>query len=668
MADLKDLKALIIDEIPLSTIVGQYIPIKVQGTAKKAVCPFHDDHDPSMSVSDEKKIFKCFACGEYGNAIDFVVKYKNLDFIEGLKEICERNGIDFERYFQKKKQDPKFEMAKKILSRVSTLYRKTASSKKYPAYNDFIEKRGLSELIAQTYHLGYAPKDNRVTHYLQSIPSRPDREFALKVAEELALIHRNTPEKEAQLGRSHYDTFRERIIFPIWDHYGQVIGYTSRATESYQKAKYKNSRDSFIFNKSKILYGFHLAKKSIRENDAVIVVEGNMDQIALHSKGFENSVAIMGTAFGEFHLNILKSMTKNIYLAFDNDKAGWDGANRANLICLNQGIIPRYISFQVINEDGNEDTNIKDADDFLKSQGRLELQKRIEEAKTFIDIKLEKLIPTKVPEVLDQKIALLKQAFEVLAPLKLELEATERILSFAQKIGLQSDRDTVLKQYTDFIESFRAPFGQVSSASPTEAESAGHASQVQELENTSTEPSEEQLREIFSSPEPLTSAEKILIRQVVQHPEILTHSKSADLLDFVRSDDVKEYVWRLSDLVYEVDENEYPQVVRALSRQQNVSKEIKTVIDQGLVSHRPNILNEKVLERLIGDMRLKLEVDKLNVEREELLAQREMCHTQEDLNQLLSKLSELDKKLSNIKSNKSVTTDLKSTRPTQGSR
>lgn len=632
MKDLKDLKAKILDDIPLSQIVSQYIPISQKGSAKMAVCPFHDDHNPSMSVSDEKKIFKCFSCGEYGNAIDFVLKYKNLDFIESLKEICDRNGIDFDEYFQKKKKDPKVEMAHRLLNRTTSLYRKMASHPEYQEFRNFLTQRGLSEPVAQTFQLGFAPKENRVTNYLKSIPSQADRELALKVAEEISLIRKNSPATEKQCQQSHYDTFRERIIFPIWDHHGQIIGFTSRAIHDYQKAKYMNSRDSFVFNKSELLYGLHLAKDSIRQKDFVLVVEGNMDQITLYSKGFENTVAIMGTAFGKYHLNILRGLTKNIYLAFDSDKAGFEGAQRANSLCLSVGIFAKYIDFG----------QSKDADDFLKEHGRVAMQELIDEAPNFIDSELESLIPQQLPQVLDQKLSLLKKAFQSVSPLKEELSATERILSFASKIGLKSDSSVILKQYQDYLANPQAKVQYLT-------EDIGDIISIAQDDHR---PSEKELKKLLSKPKPLTTGERLLLKLAVQHPELVTHNSFPALLDFLTSNEVKDYVGRLRTIIYEVEESEYPNVILALSRDVEVSKEMLEVINGGLASYAPTVLSDKVADRLIQDVTKRLQEEKLKLDREELLAQRELCQTQEQLNELLTKLSKLDKELSELKSRK----------------
>ena len=337
---LEDLKNRIKEEIPISSVIGNYLSIKRSGSAMVAVCPFHSDTKPSMNINDSKKIFKCFACGAAGDSIGFVMRYSNLDFVDALKDICSKQGINFDSYQEERKTNPKVEMAKKILTKSALLYRKVASSGQFGPYNSFIKNRGLDEETAMTFSLGFAPNKNSISDYLKSIPNPTERDFAISVALDITLIRRDKNNPEA-----HYDTFRDRIIFPIWDHYGQVVGFTSRAIRDDQKAKYLNSVESFVFSKTNILYGFHLAKNAIREKDAIILVEGNMDQIALYKHGFTNTVAIMGTALGASSVERILSLTKNVYLALDSDAAGFNAAERAYKQFAEKGVVAKFIEF-----------------------------------------------------------------------------------------------------------------------------------------------------------------------------------------------------------------------------------------------------------------------------------------------------------------------------------
>src|SRR5690606_16317778 len=220
-------------------------------------------------------------------------------------------------YVSKKKKDPKLELAEKILSKTALIYRKVASEKTPKEFAEFLDKRRLSNDTAKTFQLGYAPGSNVITNYLASIKNESERKKTLDLAEEIHLIRKSNRDEQ-----SHFDTFRDRVMFPIWDQYGHVVGFGGRQVFDYQKGKYINSQESFVFRKKQILYGMHLAKTAIRQRDAVILCEGYMDCIALHHHGFTNAVAVMGVAMGEGTLKTLKALTSNFYLALDADDAG----------------------------------------------------------------------------------------------------------------------------------------------------------------------------------------------------------------------------------------------------------------------------------------------------------------------------------------------------------
>jgi len=638
---LNDLKRKIIDEIPITDVVGNYVALTRKGTSTICLCPFHDDSEPSLNVTNEKKYFKCFACNTGGNAIDFVMKFKGIDFVDAMKEIAKNHGISIDDYITQKQKPPKVVMAEKILSKSCQLYRKLSQTGRYEKYTEFIKGRGLNEEVASTYSLGYAPKNSALTEYLSSIPTDKDRSFALQVAEEIGLIKRDQKNP-----KSHYDTFRDRIIFPIWDHFGHVVGYTSRAVFDYQKAKYMNSKESFVFNKRNILYGLHLAKKAIRGKDAVILVEGNMDQIALHAKGFENAVAVMGVALGENSLRNLKSLTSNFYLCLDSDDAGYKAATRINLQCLEAGIVPKYVNF----------TPHKDPDDFLQAEGALALQKKLDESPSFIDAHLENLMPDVFPDLLDRQLELLEKCFEVVAPLKESLAATERLMIWAKRIGLKSSSEQIITNYHQFLNRSQ---GNVA-AKPTPK-----TEQNQELEPPFPMDEEfmpmgeemehfpyEEMSQLGTSH--LTKVENTLLQELVLHPECLTRKEVTELLDFVGSDEVKRYVSRLKDIVYEIDESEYVPIVTSITKNEGYPDEIQQVVIKALSKFRHTTLDEKIVDRLLHDIKKKLQEDKLKMAKEELKRKKQDCVTQEDMNKLMLDLLKIEKELNNLRSQKPI--------------
>ncbi|MBT7610249.1 MAG: DNA primase [Bacteriovoracaceae bacterium] len=632
MSTLQDLKQRIMGDVLISTVVGQYIPITRKGTSTLAVCPFHDDHKPSMNVTDDRRYFKCFACGEGGNAIDFVMKYKNLDFKDALKEISEQNGIRFEDYITSKTKSPRALMAEKILTRATSVFQKMAETKQFPAFEDFLKTRNLSHEISHTYNLGFAPKYSAITEYLYSISDLADKSLALSVATEIGLIRENSPENQQKPGyKSHYDTFRERIMFPIWDHFGQVIGYTSRKIHDYQKAKYMNSKESFVFNKSMILYGLHLAKNNIRERDSVLLVEGNMDQMTLFHKGFRNTVAIQGIAISDHSIRTLKSLTKNFYLTLDNDAGGFSAMKRINAQCLAEGITPKYVNLDPA----------KDPDEFLNEFSTIEFQKRIDEAKTFIDVELESIIPEFIPEILDAKLILLNKAFSIVAPLGTGLGATERLVKVARMIGLNSDSASITENYKDFLgQEHKAPKKQKNE-------------EYQEVENLFQDEFFEENYQPNALP-PLLAVEKRLIRELIKHPECLIHQEISDLLDFVSSNEVKKYLSELKDLFYEIDEKEYSSMVRSVTLANSYGQELTETALQSTEYFVGIDLPTETLDQIMKDLRTKLEEDHLKTLRRNLNNRKSQCQTENDLNKLMKEIIELDKKLIDLNNQKFI--------------
>jgi DNA primase len=642
---LDELKLKIKEEIPISSVIGNYLTIKKSGSSLLSLCPFHSDSKPSMHINDTKKMFKCFACDAAGDAIGFVMKYRNLDFIDALKEICQKQGINFDSYQEDKKSNPKLDMARKILTKTAQLYRKTATTHKFPPYDDFIKKRGLNEEIAGLYNLGFAQSRNSLCDYLGSIPNEKDKEFALSIALELGLIKRDRHNNEA-----HYDTFRDRIIFPIWDQFGQVIGFTSRAIRDDQKAKYMNSVDSFIFNKRNILYGFHLAKNAIREKDAVILVEGNMDQIALYNNGFHHTVAVMGVALGAPSLERLLGMTKNIYLALDSDGAGFTAMERINRQFASSGVVAKYLEF----------SPQKDPDEFLQVQGALALQEKIENAVPAFDVLLNKMLPEKLPEVLDRKLEILNRAFEMMSPLGNHLAASERVVGLAKRLGLKAEPAQIVKTYEEFLEKIedkeKAAARLRPKIKPLESTSKYDENEDddEDLGISALEISELELQSKMESEqlEPkklLSKTEKLVVQELVQLPVLFSEEKTLELLDLVSSDEVKKYIGKVRKVILEIDESEYSSVISNLTSSPEYSPELREAVSSALFKYKARELDAKTKKKILYDLKTKLQMELLKNKKDEIKKLQQTCESEVEMTKLLQSLSELEVNLQALK-------------------
>ncbi|MFG1482992.1 DNA primase [Halobacteriovorax sp. HFRX-2_2] len=627
---LQRLREKIVNEIPISDLIERYgVHLVRKGNNLYGVCPFHDDTNPSMSVVNDKKIYKCFSCGAGHSHFDFVMNLQSMEFIEAMKDICDKFGIDFDSYTNTKEKSKEFIYAEKILKVATTIYFQSGRNLKPEQYLDFLKNRNLSNEIADLYQLGFAPKKNSIYDYICSLPAK-DRGEILQAALKIGIVKYNADNK------SHYDTFRERIMFPIWDHYGKVIGFTSRRIHEYQHAKYMNSIESFIFNKRNLLYGLHLAKSFIRKRDSVIIVEGNMDQIANYKKGFENSVAIMGTALGDNSLRTLKSMTKNIYLSLDNDEAGFKASQRANRQFLESGIIPKFVDLNPH----------KDPDDFLEKEGIIAYQDRIDNAVPFIDYEFSKILPDRKIEILDEKLALLRQAFDLVSPLGKDLNAIERLVGWAKQLNLESSKESIIENYENFLKDEKSQTFKpavVEETPPMEM----HAPEYDEDYMASFVESDANEMPIMDEVEaPISRTEKTLLLAIVEHPDCLEYDEMTDLLDFMHSDRVKEYVLNLKNLIFEIDEREFKNFALSSSSKYGLHE----IIDDGIRNKYKGIKLEKERAvKIIKDLKAKLERVSLEEESDRLVIEKGNVTTQTELTELNTKIIEIRKKLHALK-------------------
>ena len=368
MADqvLQDIK----DRLDIVEVIGSYIPLKKSGTNFKAVCPFHNESTASLMVSPQKQIWHCFGCGEGGDVFGFVMRYENTEFRDALKMLAERAGVELPAYHRPANAAPDIsgELVR-INNFAAKFYYQVLKSPAGSAALKYLHDRGLADATLEQWQIGFAPDD---FHAL-----------------ERALLQKQvTPDFMVQAGVSVkneqgqvYDRFRNRVTFPIFNYFGEVAGFTARVLniDDKQQAKYVNSPETAIYNKSKILFGLNFAKESIRKKDEVVVVEGQMDVIQAHQAGFTNTVASSGTALTEQQLIMLGRLTKNLKFCFDADTAGAGATRRAGELALQQGFRLKIINLK----------NVKDPDDLIRQSPGL-WQKAVREAVWFVDFYLER--------------------------------------------------------------------------------------------------------------------------------------------------------------------------------------------------------------------------------------------------------------------------------------
>ena len=298
------------NQIDIVNIIEQYIPVKKMGSSYKCVCPFHDDKNPSMSINQNKQMYHCFACKAGGDAIKFVMDYEKLTYPEAIEKIAQISNFSLE-YINDKV--PTQKENKHILEKANAFYR--SEFFKHEAAVRYIYSRGINDAMIEKFELGWAGDSASTIRLLQNENIEP------KEALEVGIVKQNE--------KGIYASFIERITFPIYSHTTRLVGFGGR-TISDHPAKYVNSPQSMVFDKSKLLYGYHLAKQSIFEKKQIIITEGYLDVIMLHYAGFTNAVAVLGTALTTSHLPLLKRGEISVVLCFDGDGAGINAAIKSS--------------------------------------------------------------------------------------------------------------------------------------------------------------------------------------------------------------------------------------------------------------------------------------------------------------------------------------------------
>ena len=303
--------------VDIVDVVEKYIPLKRSGANFVGVCPFHDDSHPSMSVSSKLGIFHCFSCKAGGNAIKFIQDYEKISFPEAVEKLAGMYNFALQ-YTGAKVQERSEE--KKVLGILNAYYQSCLYQN--PAAVKYLHERGLSEQSIRKFGLGYAGASAQTIRVLQN------EEIPPQDALNAGAVKQNE--------RGLYASFIERITFPIYNHASKLVGFGGR-TISDNPAKYVNSPQCALFDKSKIFYAFDLAKKSAIAKKTLIITEGYMDVIMLHQAGIDNAVAVLGTALTPAHLPLIKRAELNVVLSFDGDAAGINAAMKsARLLCLNK--------------------------------------------------------------------------------------------------------------------------------------------------------------------------------------------------------------------------------------------------------------------------------------------------------------------------------------------
>ena len=339
-------------------VISGYVRLQKKGSSYFGLCPFHNEKSPSFSVSRQKQMYYCFGCGAGGNVFTFLMEYENFSFVEAMKYLADRAGIELPEQEYSKEAKERADLKATILemNRLAAkyFYVQLKNERGFHAYR-YLKDRQLSDEMILAFGLGYSnPYSDDLYKYLRG------KGYSEELIRKAGLI--NTDERQGV-----YDKFWNRVMFPIMDVNNRVIGFGGRVMGD-GKPKYLNSPETVVFDKSRNLYGLNRARTS--RKPYFLLCEGYMDVIALHQAGFDNAVASLGTALTAGHANLLKRYTKEVYLTYDSDGAGVKAALRAIPILKEVGITTKVINMRPH----------KDPDEFIKALGAEAYQDRIDHA------------------------------------------------------------------------------------------------------------------------------------------------------------------------------------------------------------------------------------------------------------------------------------------------
>lgn len=351
-------------KVDIVDIVSSYLPLTQKGKNFFGVCPFHDDTNPSMSVSPSRQIYKCFSCGATGTVFKFIMDYENISFMEAVKKVADLGGVAVNiGTVHKKKNHTELHQIYDLSLKFYINNLNTANGKEA---REYLYKRNISEDVIKEFQIGLALKKDTLSKILT-------KKFKVEDVLKSGLVGKNN--------YNYYDLFYERIMFPLYDLDGNPVAYSGRIYNRQDNSKYFNTVETEIFKKGELLYNYHRAKEPARRKNQIIIMEGFMDVIRAYTIGIKNVVATMGTAVTDVQAHLIKRMGKDVILCFDGDEAG----AKATMSCSNEllkiGVTPKVIRLE---------DNL-DPDEYIQKYGKEAFQKKIDNPINIMDFKLSYL-------------------------------------------------------------------------------------------------------------------------------------------------------------------------------------------------------------------------------------------------------------------------------------
>ena len=398
------------------TVMSKYCHLVQKGKSYWTCCPFHMEKTPSMCIYEYEQVYHCYGCKEHGDVVKFVQKIESCDFMQAVELLAKSVGMEVPNFsmvdsngIEKRKKDK--DIALNILNEakehyIHNLYLPTAK----PA-QDYIKKRLLTKKELDDFCIGYSINYTEMPNYLKS------KGFTYEQMKNVGLVEKGE--------NGYYDVFAHRLMFPLFNVYNECVGFSARIlTNDKTKAKYRNTSQTIVFDKSNTIFGLNLVRalKAKQQIDNVIIVEGQMDVIAMHKAGFNNSVACLGTAFTQKHAKQLKLISNNVVVCLDGDNAGLNAANKIVDILADEGFVVRVVQLP----------NGNDPDEYIKANGSESMQKQIDSAVDYIDFQIDYLAKGVDFSRSDEKAKFVRNSLKLL-----------------EKLGSNSEKQIYLKHIKD---------------------------------------------------------------------------------------------------------------------------------------------------------------------------------------------------------------------------
>jgi len=449
------------ESVNIVDVIGRYVTLKKRGRNYLGLCPFHTEKTPSFNVNPEKQIFHCFGCGTGGNVFTFLMRYENLSFVDAVKRLADETGIKIPVSQEAKKQESENEQLFRANEVAESVYHQQL--KQAPAaVQEYLQRRGISAETREQFKLGYASGEwDGLLKYLER------NGFSLNPYKKSGLLLES--EKSGKL----FDRFRNRLMFPIHNQSGKVIGFGGRALlDEPNSPKYMNSPESPVYQKSRILYGLYFSKEAIRESGAVIFVEGYMDFLQLYQAGIRNVVATSGTALTEEHARLIRRYTSRVYLCYDADTAGINAAVRGGEILFQQ-----LLEVEALILPAGEDP-----DSFVKANGKEAFLALLKEAKDYLAFRLTILNRKYDLQKAAERSRAVAEALEMLLPMQDAIRSGFYLEKIAEQLQVPATtllnefqrRQKARRQQNQFREQGREG-GDSPGAAPAAGESAAKA-------------------------------------------------------------------------------------------------------------------------------------------------------------------------------------------------